>query len=75
MIVVKIDREKCIGCGLCEELLPDVFSVGRYRCRVIQPVLRPEQEEAAAAAAQDCPLEAIYFSDGEGFSGESAGKS
>jgi len=64
MIHVRIDQDKCIGCGLCEELLPEVFSMGRYRCRVIQAEIRPGQEEAAVAAAEDCPLGAIYFTDG-----------
>jgi len=60
---VKIDQEKCIGCGLCEELLPEVFSVGMFRTRVVRSLLRPEEEEAALSAALDCPVGAISFAE------------
>ncbi len=63
MIRVRIDQEKCIGCGLCEELLPEVFSVGEYRTRVVRSLLRPGEEEAALSAARDCPAGAIFFAE------------
>jgi ferredoxin len=62
---IVVDNKKCIGCGLCEELLPEVFSVGPYRTRVKQPVLRNDQEDPAAQAAADCPVNAISFEESE----------
>jgi ferredoxin len=60
-----VDKVKCIGCGLCEEILPEVFSVGTYHARVKQPTLRKDQEESAAEAAADCPTGAISFEESE----------
>ena len=62
---VIIDNKKCIGCGLCEEILPEVFSVGPYHTKIKQPVLRIEQEKSAAEAAADCPVGAISFEESE----------
>jgi ferredoxin len=28
MGVVKVDQEKCIGCGLCVSMCPEVFELG-----------------------------------------------
>jgi ferredoxin len=27
--VITIDKERCIGCGLCEHRFPDLFQIGR----------------------------------------------
>lgn len=67
---VKIDNEKCIGCGLCEEILPEVFTVGMFRARVLRPQLRPAEEEAALSAALNCPARAISFLDDDEELGE-----
>jgi ferredoxin len=73
---VSIDEVKCIGCGLCEELLPEVFTTGAYRARVKRPSLLREEEESACEAAEDCPARAISFSeDDEAPTEGSAGQS
>lgn len=58
---IKIDKDICIGCGLCEELLPNVVTVGSYHAKVTRSELLVEEESSAAAAAQDCPVGAISF--------------
>ncbi len=60
---IAINKDVCIGCGLCEELLPDIITVGSYHAKVVRAELRPEEEPTAAAAAQDCPVGAISFSE------------
>ena len=59
---IKIDEDLCIGCGLCEELLPSVITVGSYHAKVTRSELLAEEESDASAAAQDCPVGAISFS-------------
>jgi ferredoxin len=61
-VKIKIDKDTCIGCGLCEELLPDVVTVGSYHAKVTRSELLAEEETPASAAAQDCPVGAISFS-------------
>lgn len=62
---IVLDEEKCIGCGLCEELLPEVFAVGKFHTRIKRQEIGPGMEEAALAAAQDCPVSAISFQEDE----------
>lgn len=53
---VKVDKEKCIGCGACEAVCPKVFVLkdGKAEARV------KETKEACAIEARDaCPVLAI----------------
>lgn len=57
-----VDHELCIGCGVCEEICPDVFSVREEKSWVIDPngCDRCDCEEAAAS----CPTAAIEMKEG-----------
>ena len=57
-MVVNVDQEKCIGCGACAALCPDVFEIesdGKSH------VKNPEACENCdcKAAADSCPVSAI----------------
>lgn len=54
-----IDREQCIGCGLCTELVPKVFAMDRDHAQVIVPEVPAELEAEVRNAASECPVEAI----------------
>lgn len=57
---VTVDPDICLGCGICEGIAPDVFSLGPepYAIVKINPV--PANLEADVRdAAEQCPEEAI----------------
>jgi len=54
--MIKVDQNKCIGCGLCSGMCPDVFimnSDGKAE------VLEQGDETCAKGAAGSCPVGAI----------------
>jgi len=54
--MVKVDKEKCIGCGLCVSISPDAFEMGEDgKAKVISQKDSPEVKEAV----ESCPGEAI----------------
>ena len=53
---IKIDKEKCIGCGTCVSICPQVFELGEDgKSRVKNPNGKCDLKEAA----ESCPTEAI----------------
>ena len=56
-----IDYGLCIGCGVCEELCPEVFEVRDEKAWVIDPDKcgSCDCEEAVSA----CPVDAIEWED------------
>ncbi|MDZ7611713.1 MAG: ferredoxin [Candidatus Moranbacteria bacterium] len=57
MTKIIVDQEKCIGCGRCTEICPDVFKLNQNRK---SEVLSHEKNIACAKKASDeCPTEAI----------------
>jgi ferredoxin len=56
-MLVKINDEECIGCGVCAQICPEVFQlddeVGKAK------VVRPQGAECAQEAADSCPVGCI----------------
>ncbi|MDD5110279.1 MAG: ferredoxin [Patescibacteria group bacterium] len=53
---IQINPEKCLGCGTCAALCPDVFELATDKARVKNPTSdAPCVQEAVAA----CPAQAI----------------
>ncbi|MFH1916835.1 MAG: ferredoxin [Nanoarchaeota archaeon] len=60
MARIEINEEKCIGCGLCEELVPAHFEIGpecKARCKVRE--ISEEDEKINILAQDNCPVQAI----------------
>ena len=61
---VKVDRDKCIGCGACTALVPEVFKIedGLSKEKV-EEINDKKLEERIREAAETCPASAIIISD------------
>ena len=55
---VRVDQEKCIGCGLCTGLAEAVFAFNDEG-KVSAGEVTPDDEEAVESAIASCPVEAI----------------
>ncbi len=58
---IEIDEKRCVGCGLCEENHPELFTVGKRFAVVKQPVVPAEDQESVRRTAADCPADAILI--------------
>ena len=54
--MVKVDKEKCIGCGLCASICGEVFEIGDDSKAKVK-----KQKDAACVkeAIDSCPVDAI----------------
>lgn len=55
-----VDRDTCIGCGLCESICPEVFKMGDEGVsEVIVDEIPDSLLESAKEAEEQCPVGAI----------------
>ncbi len=51
-----VDPDTCMGCGVCETIAPNVFSLGSGSvATVLVDVVAPEDEDAVREAVDSCP--------------------
>lgn len=51
--------DACIGCGLCVNLCPSVFTMTQEGVAAAKDAIYLEEEDQARQAAESCPVSAI----------------
>lgn len=55
-----VDKDTCIGCGLCPEICPDIFEMEDDGLAVAQDIdISEDLLESAQEAEESCPVGAI----------------
>ena len=54
--MIKVDKEKCVGCGLCPLLCPDIFELNSEGKITI---LAQKEDPRLNEAIEQCPEDAI----------------
>ena len=56
MAKIEVDKDKCIGCGACTAIAPEVFE---FDDDGLAKVIQEEINEDVITAKEGCPTEAI----------------
>lgn len=59
----EIDNKKCIGCGTCSAMCPEVFEIQAGKATLVNEAPIEDKQECIQEAKQACPVEAISLSD------------
>ena len=57
MVKIRVDKEKCIGCGLCASVCPSSFEMHEGKAR--EKVKEVKKITCEKEAAEGCPVNAI----------------
>jgi len=55
-----VDQEECTGCGLCEEICPEVFRLNEDGISEVYE-LKGASEKEIQEAIDSCPVECIHW--------------
>lgn len=60
---VMIDRDGCIGCGLCAQTCPEVFAIGEDGLAEVYALPSEKTAGKVCEAAESCPVSVINVDD------------
>jgi ferredoxin len=60
MVSVKVDDDKCIGCGFCASICAEAFEIGSDGKSHVKDVKACKKCDCKAAA-EGCPVQAIEY--------------
>lgn len=56
----RVDENRCIGCGLCVQLCPDLFAIDPRQIAIVMGTADSQESiERLEAALDYCPVQAI----------------
>jgi ferredoxin len=56
----KVNKEKCMGCGLCVNLCPDVFELGEDgKSQIKEGADLEKNKKCVEEVIQSCPMRAV----------------
>jgi ferredoxin len=61
-MTIKLNKELCVGCGLCEENNPEIFKTGNYTAELKKTEVSDELRKQIEEIIEDCPVGAISIS-------------
>ena len=61
LLKVSVDPENCIGCGICNLVCPEVFSLEGKKAAVNTGPMTEDSASDCRIAARDCPMDAILI--------------
>ncbi len=56
---VNVDREVCIGCGMCASTAPDVFELDDENIATVVGEITDKNHNSTVEAVENCPVDAI----------------
>jgi len=59
---IKVDKKKCLGCGVCISLCPEVFELKDGKSKVKEKADLEKHKDSIKEAIKICPVEAIKIS-------------
>jgi len=57
-----VDSEKCIGCGLCVQVAPEIYEMQEDKAVTLVDEIAEDKMEDAKNGADQCPVTAIIVS-------------
>lgn len=57
-----VDKDACIGCGLCAQVAPDVYEMQDDKAVPKMDEIPEDKAEEANSGAEQCPVNAISVS-------------
>jgi len=56
---IKVDKQKCLGCGVCINLCPEVFELKDGKSEIKEKVDLEKNKDCIKEAIDFCPVTAI----------------
>jgi len=56
---IKVNKQKCLGCGVCTSLCPEVFELKDGKSKIKEKANLEKNKDCIKQAIDSCPVQAI----------------